>query len=142
MSILYPNIIYPNQFWKWNYLKIPKVSEYSQKFPTFTQNCGWKFATLKIPRNFASLVIGLQLFIDDPYNENLTKLAQTVHTYTHVHTYTQTGMCSCKRERFQILIRQVPQTLTFSKHMANKATRILGVIKRSFDHTDEHIWYF
>ena len=51
-------IIYLNQFSQQNYFKIPKVSEYSPKFPIFPQNSQyswWKFTALKIPGNFASL---------------------------------------------------------------------------------------
>ena len=60
VSRLHTRTIYLNQFWKQNYLKIPKVSEYSRKFPIFpqnSQNSRWKFTTLKIPGNFASLGI-------------------------------------------------------------------------------------
>ena len=52
-------IIYLNQFSGQKYFKIPKVSEYFQKFPIFPQNSQysrWKFTALKIPGNFASLV--------------------------------------------------------------------------------------
>ncbi|XP_072039772.1 uncharacterized protein [Amphiura filiformis] len=38
---------------------------------------------------------------------------------------------------------QFDKTLTFGKHIgtiANKATRVVGVIKRTFDHMDEHVF--
>ena len=56
--MLHNLIIYLNQFSQQNYFKIPKVSEYSPKFPIFPQNSQysrWKFTALKIPGNFASL---------------------------------------------------------------------------------------
>ena len=47
--MLHTIIIYPNQFSQQNYLKIPKVSEYSRKFPQNSQYSRWKFTALKIP---------------------------------------------------------------------------------------------
>ena len=57
--MLHTIVIYLNQFSQQNYFKIPKVSEYSRKFPIFPQNSQysqWKFTAVKIPGNFASLV--------------------------------------------------------------------------------------
>ena len=59
--MLHTIIIYQNLVSRQNYLKIPKVSKYSWKFPIFPQNSQysqWKLTTLKIPGNFASLVFG------------------------------------------------------------------------------------
>ena len=66
--MLHTLIIYLNQFSQQNYFKIPKVSEYSPKFPIFPQNSQysrWKFTALKIPGNFASLGVGISA-----YNKN------------------------------------------------------------------------
>ena len=58
VTMLHTIIIYRNQLTWQYYFEIPKVFEYSQKFPLFPQNSQysqWKFTTLKIPGNFASL---------------------------------------------------------------------------------------
>ena len=63
--MLHTVIINLNQFSQQNYFKIPKVSKYSLKFPIFPQNSQysqWKFTTLKIPGNFASLGGGMESF--------------------------------------------------------------------------------
>ena len=67
-------IIYLNHFAQQNYFKIPKVSEYSPKFPIFPQNSQysrWKFTALKIPGNFASLhTRGVVIVVDAPSNKD------------------------------------------------------------------------
>ena len=55
VTMLHTISIYLSQFSQQNYFKIPKVSEYSPKFPQNSQYSQWKFTALKIPGNFASL---------------------------------------------------------------------------------------